>query len=161
MKQRPAPPSSLGYRNPLQAYVNHMLSLGKRWPLLQKPLLLIVFHSVLLSATAMAQDAPSIQWELVNPFRFIHDQNTIDQLKDVAGLNNKSAAELELALQKKSDAAVQQVRDNATNCNSPSPAEKRRCFAPYSGWFAKVADNDYARTCWDWVNHKYRVDARA
>jgi hypothetical protein len=122
--------------------------------------LLVVVALTLIMGSAMGQSSPSLQWELVNPFRFIHDQDTVDELKDVfAGLKDKSAVGLELALQKKSEAVVRQVRDTATNCNSPSPADKRKCFAPYSGWFAKAADNNYADTCWDSVKHKYRTDA--
>lgn len=121
-------------------------------------ILIAVLVLILLPALARAQQQPKIEWELVNPFRFIHDQNTIDELKTVFDSTDKSAAGLEKALQDKSDKAVQQVRAIATHCDSPSPAEKRQCFAPYSGWFAKVAENNYANTCWDWEHKKYRRD---
>jgi hypothetical protein len=116
----------------------------------------------LLSATSAWAQEPAIQWELANPFRFIHDQQTIDELKIVyAGLTVKSAATLERALQDKSDADARKQRAAATHCDHPTPEERRQCFAPYAGWFAKLAEENYRqKTCWDSrkTAHKYRTD---
>lgn len=41
----------------------------------------IVLMVLLSAASVMAQDVPKLQWELVNPFRFIRDQDSVDELR--------------------------------------------------------------------------------
>ena len=118
--------------------------------------------AVLLPATARAQQAPTIQWELVNPFRFIHDQETVDRLKQAyeeLPSDDKSAFRLERKLQDQSEAEIRKRRSEAINCDRPNSAEeKRKCFEPYAGWLASVAQNNHARTCWDSKNFEFRTD---
>jgi hypothetical protein len=123
--------------------------------------LLLVATLVLLTGTAIAQPAPSLQWELVNPFRFIHDQKTIDELRTIyAGLSDQSASALERKLQDLADTEVDEIRRQARtkfDCDhTNSDEEKRQCFAPYSGWFARLAANNHGKTCWDSAAHEYR-----
>lgn len=126
-----------------------------------KSLRLLIFFLALLPATVKAQQQPTIQWEIVNPFRFIHDQKTIDELRTTyRGLSDKSALALEKALQDKADQQVDEIRKQARakyDCDHPKSNDQRRqCFAPYLGWFANLAINDHAKTCWDSKNYKFR-----
>src|SRR5438067_6750034 len=74
---------------------------------------------ILLPATAKAQTPPTLEWELVNPFRFIHDQEAIDELKAAYEAlpalpdGTKSAAALERKLQDDEIAAVTARREKA------------------------------------------------
>lgn len=109
---------------------------------------------ILLPLTIRAQPAPALQWELVNPFRFIHDQKTVDELRTVyASLSDKTASAFERELQARADAAVDAERADARrrfDCDSPqSDVERRKCFAPYLGWGADVAKKNHEKTCWD------------
>ena len=129
----------------------------------QKFFLLSAIAIIVIPATVHAQQPPSLEWELVNPFRFIHDQQTIDELRAIYNdLKVKSAATLERELQNRADREVEKVREEArhnpeNNCDHPkSDAEKRRCFAPYLGWFAKLAQDNHAKTCWDSDGYKFR-----
>jgi hypothetical protein len=125
-----------------------------------KPLRLLVLFFALVPAAAQAQQ-PTLQWELVNPFRFIHDQKTIDELRTTyRGLSDKSAFALERALQAKADQQVDEIRKQARvkfDCDHPkSNDQKRQCFAPYLGWFADLGISGHAKTCWDSKNFKFR-----
>src|ERR1043165_3895878 len=117
----------------------------------------------LFPALASAQSQPALEWELVNPFRFIQDQRAIDELKQVYDSlpeTNKTAFALEEALQSRADRAVDAIRADARSrydCDhTKKDAEKHQCFAPYLGWFAKLAANDHAATCWDSKNFMFR-----
>ena len=109
---------------------------------LQIPLFIILF--VMLAATpVIAQDTSSLQWELVNPFRFIRNQDVIDELKDVyehLPADQKTAYGLERKLQEISEKQVRERRAAAAtqiDCDNPKlkDAERKRCFEPYLGWF--------------------------
>jgi hypothetical protein len=120
---------------------------------------IVMLILALLPATALAQESPSLQWELVNPFRFISDQKTIDELKGVyraLPATDKSALALERALQARADEVVQHQRAAAKNCDHPSKEQRRQCLAPYTGWFAGLAENDYEKTCWDSKHYVFR-----
>ena len=151
--------SNFGNYTRLRDHLKHNFSPHTRNCFLQKSLMLIALVLALLPATARAQQPPTIQWELVNPFRFIHDQKTVDELKTVyAALpaNDKTASALERALQARADKTVDDLRAAAKNCDHPSKKERRQCFAPYLGWFADLARNDHAKTCWDSKNFRFR-----
>ncbi len=159
-------PSILGYHNCLLSQVGHISCTDRcKWAL-RKSIRLVALALALLPATAVkAQGTPTIQWELVNPFRFIHDQETVDELKNVyAALRDvdKTASGLERELQKQSEDAVTKLRDEAKSkydCEHTTESkERRQCFEPYAGWFATLAEKDHAKTCWDSKNHRFRND---
>src|SRR5215510_15570039 len=90
--------------------------------------LLVLLIVMLPPASSLAQDAPALQWELVNPFRFIHDRTYIDELRrvyDGLSADQKTAYGLERALQKLSEDEVDSRRASASNCDHPSEMEKR------------------------------------
>lgn len=130
--------------------------------------LIILILLLLPTPSVMAQDKLELQWELVNPFRFIHDQGSIDELRRVyAELEpdkdgKKTAYNFERELQKRSDDAVEERRKQARerkdfDCDNPRPdTEKRQCFEPYLGWFAKLAEDNHAKTCWDSDKRRFR-----
>src|SRR5438067_8952759 len=105
---------------------------------------------ILVPATARAQTPPTLEWELVNPFRFIRDQQSIDELKAAYDAlptlpdGTKSAAALENKLQDDANKAVDDRRAKARQkydcAHTQSAEERRQCFEPYSGWFAKLAE---------------------
>lgn len=121
---------------------------------------------LLPAASVMAQDNAAIRWELVNPFRFINDQNSMEELRSVyEGLspNERTAYYLERELQRRSEKEVDEIRAKARqdglNCDDPKSAdEKKRCFEPYLGWFERLARDNYSRTCWDANSRKFRDD---
>src|SRR5437763_10295460 len=147
--------------------LSHFVSSLKRcaW---QRLFVLSTLTLILLPATAKAQTPPTLEWELVNPFRFIHDQEAIDELKAAYEAlpalpdGTKSAAALERKLQDDEIAAVTARRAKARQkfdcAHTQSAEERRQCFEPYSGWFAKLAENDHAKTCWDSAKHEIRKD---
>lgn len=103
------------------------------------------------------QDSPAIQWELVNPFRFISNAAYMDQIRDVYdSLAVKNGPNLERALQDAADKETDARRAGAVNCAKPTPKEREKCFAPYSGWFARLAVNNYSATCWDADKQQFR-----
>lgn len=126
----------------------------------------LVFLMVLLTgARAAAQETPALNWELVNPFRFIQDPAAFDELRRVyAGLGKKTAAGLERELQTRSEAEVRRERDVAEReCGREPPGLRRqkcleRAKIPYAGWFARLAANNHARTCWDSRSRWFRND---
>ncbi len=123
---------------------------------------------LLTTSSVMAQGEPELQWELVNPFRFIHDQDSIDELRRVyAELEldengKKTAYNFERELQKRSEEVVEGRRKQArerkdVDCDNPrSDTEKRQCFEPYLGWFARLAEGNHAKTCWDSDKRRFR-----
>jgi hypothetical protein len=128
--------------------------------------LLTVFNII-----GRGQNQPAVEWELVNPFPFIHEQKYIDELRAVykalpppspapsPGTYEKNSSGLERALQKIADDRIKQERPPADVCNNhPAPDVQKKCRTPYAGWFATVAANKYGATCWDPVNRKYRND---
>lgn len=127
---------------------------------LQCLLLAALFVTIPVSAAAQAM----LEWELVNPFRFINDPKTFDELK--AAYNEleaeyKNPFALERALQKKHEAEVlaERMRADEECKNKPSEKEIQQCVRRYkihySGWFSKLAENNYAKTCWDVENVRY------
>lgn len=163
MKQAPAVIPYLKDCFHLREHVVYRPGRDRRRLSLHQSFLLAALIAVLLPVTVRAQQPPTIQWELVNPFRFIHDQETIDDLRTIyAGLNEKSAFALEQKLQQLADLPVDNQRAAARkqfDCNRPkSDAERRQCFAPYLGWFKRLAENNHARTCWDSDKRKFRKD---
>lgn len=113
-----------------------------------------------------AQLQPNLEWELVNPFRFIRHQKTMDELRRVYdGLPDKTAAKLERALQDKDENEVSNNRRvESAKCQNKENAEARnKCIEkaeriPFRGWFAKLADEDYLKTCWNPRGRTYRSD---
>ena len=116
------------------------------------------------AASVCAQDTPTLQWEVVNPFRFIHQQSYVNELRRVYdGLraDQKTAYALERELQRLSDEEVDTKRAEARqtlNCDHPNDMEKRRCLEPYVGWFARLAKENYSATCWNPVTQDFRAD---
>jgi len=129
---------------------------------LHTPLFIILF--VILSATpGSAQDAPSLQWELVNPFRFIRNQDVVDDLRDIyehLPADQKTAYDLERKLQELSESGVRDRRAAAADCNNPKLDKpgRKKCFEPYLGWFSDLAKDNYFKTCWNSQTHKFRTD---
>jgi hypothetical protein len=122
---------------------------------------------LLSTAPAAAQDAPKIQWELVNPFRFISDRDSVDELRRVYdGLpqQEQTAFGLERALQQLSEKEVSDFRAaerERLKCDAkPSEKERNRCIEgtkkPYLGWFARLAADNYRKTCWDAERQQFR-----
>jgi hypothetical protein len=116
------------------------------------------------AAHAAAQEKPALDWELVNPFRFI-DPAAFDDLRRVyAGLGKKTAANLERALQTLSEGEVRRERDAAEReCGrKPQGSRRQECLErakiPYPGWFARLAAKDHALTCWDSGRRWFRND---
>ena len=114
-------------------------------------------------ASASRQDAPTLQWELVNSFRFISAQKEMDELRNVyerLSPSDRTAYNLERALQKLADDEVEISRAEAgkrIDCaNARKNEEKRQCFRPYPGWFAKLAANYHQNTCWDSEHRRFR-----
>lgn len=133
---------------------------------LQKCFRLVAVLAALLPASSvMAQDTPAIRWELVNPFRFISDQNSVDDLRSVyEGLrpNERTSYNLERELQRRSEKEVKErrakARQDGLNCDDPKlpDEQKKRCFEPYLGWFERLARDNYSKTCWDADAKKFR-----
>ncbi|PYT01538.1 MAG: hypothetical protein DMF63_01450 [Acidobacteria bacterium] len=110
----------------------------------------ILFLFLPVPATSQA-----LEWEVVNPFRFIVDQPSIEVLKK-ANASVNSAEGLERALQKLDEEKIDNERK----------ADLRKCFAEgkpedtckneighsYLGWFAGLAKDNYKKTCWDAEN---------
>jgi hypothetical protein len=125
--------------------------------------LVVLILLLLLTPSVMAQDKLELQWELVNPFRFISDRESFDQLRKVYdGLDNKTAYALDRKLQAIYDAEIDRQREDAKKgCNEkPSEKDRKECIEaakkPYLGWFADLAANNHQKTCWDSKNHKFR-----
>lgn len=124
------------------------------------------------AASVVVDDAPALQWELVNPFRFIRHQNSVDELRRVYdGLKldengEKTAYNLERELQKLADEVVAKNREaerQRLKCDTKqSETERKKCLdeakKPYLGWFAHLAQNNYSRTCWDSQRQQFRDD---
>ncbi|MBD0369295.1 MAG: hypothetical protein ICV60_00465 [Pyrinomonadaceae bacterium] len=131
---------------------------------LQKSFRLFIALVVLLpAASAMAQGEAVIRWELVNPFRFISDRNSMDELRSVyegLSLSERTAYGLERKLQKLSEEAVDKRRAKARerfDCDhTKSEEELKQCFEPYLGWFETLARDNYSKTCWDAAARKFR-----
>jgi hypothetical protein len=116
----------------------------------------------IFTAAGYGQNSPSVQWELVNPFRFISNPAYMDQIRDAYENSDKTAPGLELTLQRRADIDVEERRRKArqaTDCNNTKKrADLKECFAPYVGWFARLAENNYSSTCWDAKARKFRKD---
>lgn len=141
---------------------------------MKRAILTLAFLTI-AAGSGFGQNSPEIQWELVNPFPFIHEQKYIDDLRAAYdalpspdGTLKRDASGLERALQNKADEDTEKERKKGTNCANPTtPGEKAQCRAPYSGWFARVAEDPdgpegpkkhYAHTCWDAEKRGYRTD---
>lgn len=140
-------------------------------PCLQKYFrLFIVLVALLPAASAKAQNGPTLQWELVNSFRFISDRDAIDDLRSIyerLSRNNKNTAyDLDRELQRIADDAVEKAREaerRRLDCdNKKSERDRRKCLEktkkPYTGWFARLAVNNYAKTCWNAETRQFRND---
>ncbi len=124
--------------------------------------------SALLSATSVMAQNATLEWELVNPFRFIRHQESIDKLRSIyKGLSaeQKTAQGLERRLQELSEIDIDIRRGEAKflNCDDPKwKREKKRClkrrFESYPGWFARLAEDDYKKTCWNPKTRRFRTD---
>lgn len=129
---------------------------------LQCLLLTALFVTIPVSAAAQA----TLEWELVNPFRFIHNRDATDELRRIYGklVGNRTAENFERALQDAHETEVLQNRARLAECGkNASETEARECVRRYknihySGWFSKLAENDYAGTCWDGKNARLRND---
>lgn len=138
-------------------------------------LLLVALMVLVPAAHAAAQEGPALDWEVVNPFRFIREPAVFDELRRVyAGLDKKTGVEKELRektayalereLQRLSEEEVEQERAAAEReCGREPPgSRRRRCLEraklPYPGWFARLAANDHAKTCWDSARLRFRND---
>jgi hypothetical protein len=122
------------------------------------------------TTSVVVAQAPALQWEVVNPFRFISHQGSIDELRRVYnGLSSdvngeKTAYSLERELQRLADEAVDKSRATERErlkCDDkPSEPERRKCIdetkKPYPGWFAHLARNNHSGTCWDSRNQRFR-----
>jgi hypothetical protein len=124
--------------------------------------LLVVLCALLSASAAAAQERPALEWELVNPFRFIRDQKSFDDLRRIyRGLDaqKRNAYDFERELQSISEGEVERIRAREQNCDNPRTAQdKRRCFKPFLGWFATLAEGDYSKTCWNPRARRFRTD---
>ena len=118
---------------------------------------------LLQATTVIATDKPAIEWELVNPFRFVWDHNSVDKIREAyEELGQKSAYDLERKLQHIADEAVEKNRvAEKENCAKELSKKKRnKCFAdartPYLGWFARLAETNFKKTCWDSSQLRFR-----
>ncbi|HEY0171087.1 MAG TPA: hypothetical protein VGB98_08685 [Pyrinomonadaceae bacterium] len=124
--------------------------------------------ALLAAPDVFAQNAPALRWELVNPFRFIHDQSSVDDLRDIydgmaLDKSTRPAYDLERDLQDRSEVAVQRNRATAVNCadRNATPEEKRQCFEPYAGWVERLARDNFSNTCWNPETGGFRNDVAA
>ena len=143
------------------------MSNQKIWnsPYAQRSFRIFAMLMMMCSATSvLAQDGATLRWELVNPFRFIRERSYVDELRrvyDGLSADQKTAYALERELQRLSDEEVDTRRAAARmtlNCDHPNEVEKRRCFEPYAGWFARLAKDNYSATCWNSVTQSFRSD---
>jgi len=127
-------------------------------------LLLVALMTLVPAAHAAAQESPALRWELVNSFRFIDHAAFDDLRRAYAGLSVKTAANLEKELQTLSEGEVKRKRDAAEReCErEPLGSRRQKCLErvkiPDPGWFARLAANDHARTCWDSERLRFRDD---
>ena len=158
-------PGVLSYNRPdtVSPMTKNNLDTNSRGRACRRLLLLILM--VLVSAAHAAAQGAALDWEIVNPFRFISDPAAFDDLRRVyAGLSEKTAANLERELQTLSERDVKRKRDDAEReCErEPTGSRRRRCLErakiPYSGWFAGLAANNHALTCWDSGRRWFRND---
>lgn len=121
----------------------------------------LLLTAFLFTTLGYGQNPPAIQWELVNPFRFIKTEY-MNQLKAAYRQSDKTVAGLERTLQQIADNETEMRRDaarRAGNCNGAATTDAaRECNAPYSGWFARLAANDYAGICWDTKTRSFRTE---
>src|SRR5687767_13358925 len=128
-------------RPPFRSFIN-------RWG----RFLFVTFAFVAMSAPACAQ--ADIHWELVNPFRFIHDPKSVEKIRGIYGsLTDRSALALERALQRTNENRIDALRTAGMAACKASGQTEAECIKkywyPYLGWFADVARNAHAKTCWD------------
>lgn len=109
----------------------------------------IILLAIPVSVAAQA----TLKWEVVNSFRFVNNQDSINELRRVYKElgNTPSAERLEKNLQNEHEAKVLKYREE---CRAKSTENERtQCFrqpeAHYAGWFSTLAENNYAKTCWD------------
>ena len=125
---------------------------------------------LIVSVSGQQFPSPALDWELVNPFRFIRHQDSIDELRKVyQSLPIKNALSLERKLQEMDEAKVSANREKLKACNQiESGQEKTQCLAnlnpnklklSYLGWFSDLADNNYEKTCWDAQKLQFRNEA--
>lgn len=117
----------------------------------------VIAITLLCSSSALAQ--PQIEWELVNPFPFItNDEKILELLKTFRAIpGERTALALEQELQRIHEERVDQRRNlEYTDCINTGEASKSKhnCELkkklPYLGWFADLSTNSYkSNTCWD------------
>lgn len=118
--------------------------------------------ALLLLFPVFASAQSRVEWEVVNPFPFIRARDSVDALRKVyASINDKSALGLERALQRADEARIDKRRTVdmqacVANGESESNCVKKHWY-PYLGWFADIARNDHAKTCWDSSALKFRT----
>jgi len=119
------------------------------------------------TTSATTQNKLTLDWELVNPFRFITKQEKFDEIRrayDRLEPNEKTAYHLEQALQKIADDEVEKIRTDIRkeiNCDDEQLKDKearKKCFAPYLGWFAGLAQDHHGATCWDSRSRRFRKE---
>ena len=128
---------------------------------------IVLFTALIALQTVLTAQPyePQLEWDLVNPFRFITEQSAIDEIKaQFKLLKSKDAYHLERALQALADKRVSEriaVAWNKYPCaTTKKTSELKECFETYSGWFADLAKDDYANTCWDGKRRKYRNNGK-
>lgn len=132
----------------------------------------------LISTFGYGQSTLAIEWELVNPFRFITEKTYIDELRAAYARSDKTASGLERTLQDDAERDVKARRDVARQTKDCTKEENREeCYAPYSGWFARLAERKdfiecrdsgkqmeecaklrYSATCWESSYRRYRTN---
>jgi hypothetical protein len=99
----------------------------------------------LLAVPVSSAAQATLDWELVNPFRFISNPEANLELRTAYDRieGEKTAFALERKLQEMDDVMVDAERANG-----------KKIF--YSGWFSRLAEDNYAKTCWNARTLKFR-----
>lgn len=117
----------------------------------------------------LTTSSATVDWEVVNGFRFIRDRGIYDELRSVyQNSEKKDALALERALQDVDEQKVRVNRDRLESCkNLASVQETEQCVArlekseklSYLGWFSDLAADNYQKTCWNAETLQFRNDA--
>jgi hypothetical protein len=128
-------------------------------------LFIITIVLLFFSSASVVAAAPTLNWELVNPFSFIRDRGVIDVLRKehekISKDSKKPILDLEQALQIADEARVTRDRERAQSCQAiKEGAERLNCLKElklsYLGWFSDLAENNYMKTCWDAETLRFR-----
>lgn len=121
-------------------------------------LLVAVVSPIIAKATG-----PTLSWELVNPFKFIQDQDAFDEIRrQYEKLAERTPQKLERTLQDISDEAIDVERARRVDkCRTKPSNEQQQCIdrvrTPYLGWLSGLAENNHQRTCWDSALQVFRT----